>query len=782
MARKKHRPPQPAQGNETAVLAGPPSPTIPAPPPKAAATPPAQSGGTFRDTPLGRNLVALFYAFASLQLAVCLLSLFTLCLIAATLLESWYSTKIAQDMVYRTWWFALLLALLSVNVLCAALKKYPWKKYQTGFLITHSGLLMLMAGGLLTALAGVEGLVAMVDTEKPGIQQQVGLPNRSSTLLFPDEQKIEYWRARKGAVTGERDAELIGRLIGRDWNFRVFQDRDDFDTLLRWVSAGLKKLKGVDFDPKDMAALKQLIGNQQEMRAVLKAAVLEDDGKQQLAFSPGPFTWYDDEFIKRKLPLSLEFFSALASPVPGFSRDLDGRARLTVDNFYSHTEYAEYSKAPQGVTGFPALKLHFRSPNFGKTQPQWVGAIRGGEYRLQGAAQVEFLILRDAALLPEFLDPPPPEKMGKEGQLVLVLGGRTFRVPVNKDNLAKAVPLEGTDRQVTLKKYTNNFLEPEQDAAEYPAVEFELTGPEGKTDYIALARLPHLSQPRGLKGERAAVWYHHPDYRWGNSHLNGNLQFLQAPDGGLYYRVYGKDGLRGKGQVDLDKLDDPDQYYTAWRVPMDLSFQVTEYLPQATDQPRNVPRNVRPGLDRNERSDLEPAIRCTLSQGQHNKSFWVRMSATAPEKVQVGDAWYFFRYGMASQPLPFELTLKKAERQVDPGTIRDASFSSLVELHAQERGGQTIEREQLIYMNNPLEFASYKVYQSGFDYLGPDPADDRPVNKSVLQVAYDPGLWPKYIGSLVVVLGIVVMFYMKAYFFKPRGRQQAVEPEPSVVT
>jgi NO-binding membrane sensor protein with MHYT domain len=46
--------------------------------------------------------------------------------------------------------------------------------------------------------------------------------------------------------------------------------------------------------------------------------------------------------------------------------------------------------------------------------------------------------------------------------------------------------------------------------------------------------------------------------------------------------------------------------------------------------------------------------------------------------------------------------------------------------------------------------------------------DGRPVSLSGLAVASDPGLWLKYAGSLIVVLGIATMFYMKAYFFRPR--------------
>src|SRR5437763_15695051 len=115
MARKHSRTTRPTPSSETAIIAqsavtnlkkvptniGPAGGNA-----KTVATPPS-----FSETPLGRLLTRLFWIFSSLQLAICLLSIFTLCLIEATLLESNFSTKIAQDLVYRNWWFALLLCL-----------------------------------------------------------------------------------------------------------------------------------------------------------------------------------------------------------------------------------------------------------------------------------------------------------------------------------------------------------------------------------------------------------------------------------------------------------------------------------------------------------------------------------------------------------------------------------------------------------------------------------------------------------------------------------------------
>src|SRR5207248_273918 len=94
----------------------------------------------------------------------------------------------------------------------------------------------------------------------------------------------------------------------------------------------------------------------------------------------------------------------------------------------------------------------------------------------------------------------------------------------------------------------------------------------------------------------------------------------------------------------------------------------------------------------------------------------------------------------------------------------------------QTEGGNTKAVERTISMNNTLDADGWKVYQTKYQPLtDPDTLelmvgeDGRLVSMSGLTVAHDPGLWFKYAGSGLVVLGIVVMFGTRAYFFKPRG-------------
>jgi hypothetical protein len=213
-------------------------------------------------------------------------------------------------------------------------------------------------------------------------------------------------------------------------------------------------------------------------------------------------------------------------------RQLDGRTALTVENYYAHTESVPYSAAPPGEPGLPALKIELQSPKVGSLPERWIVARPRGEYRLpSGNALVEMMALTDPALLPEFLDPPPPEKMGKHGLLVVRLGGETVRIAIDRDAPGGPVALGASGRTLTVKQVIANLDDEGGGHTQYPGVKFEVTGPGGTTEYMACARVPHLlPELLEAQGKRAdlSAWYHFPDCHWGNPALSGVSRLRQG--------------------------------------------------------------------------------------------------------------------------------------------------------------------------------------------------------------------------------------------------------------
>ena len=88
----------------------------------------------------------LLCKIASLKLAVILLLLLVAGLAAGTMVESRQGTEAAGKLVYYAGWFIALEAAFAINVLTSIALHFPWGKARAGFLMTHTALLVILAG------------------------------------------------------------------------------------------------------------------------------------------------------------------------------------------------------------------------------------------------------------------------------------------------------------------------------------------------------------------------------------------------------------------------------------------------------------------------------------------------------------------------------------------------------------------------------------------------------------------------------------------------------------
>lgn len=99
--------------------------------------------------------------------------------------------------------------------------------------------------------------------------------------------------------------------------------------------------------------------------------------------------------------------------------------------------------------------------------------------------------------------------------------------------------------------------------------------------------------------------------------------------------------------------------------------------------------------------------------------------------------------------LPFSLNLKKFEKINYQGTMRAMAYSSEVIV-------DDLVQTHQISMNEPLKVDRYLFYQASFEESPQGGA-----TASILSVNYDPGRILKYLGSIIMCLGIVMLFYFK---------------------
>lgn len=111
---------------------------------------------------------SLVKQLGSLRFAIFLLVVLIVAAIVGTVCESRISPDIAQKFVYNTWWFNIWLGMLCSTLLCAALVRMrPPKKHLTGFYITHLGIIILLIGSMIDRIWGVEGFIHLYTTAGP---------------------------------------------------------------------------------------------------------------------------------------------------------------------------------------------------------------------------------------------------------------------------------------------------------------------------------------------------------------------------------------------------------------------------------------------------------------------------------------------------------------------------------------------------------------------------------------------------------------------------------------
>ncbi len=164
-------------------------------------------------------------------------------------------------------------------------------------------------------------------------------------------------------------------------------------------------------------------------------------------------------------------------------------------------------------------------------------------------------------------------------------------------------------------------------------------------------------------------------------------------------------------------------------------------------------RAVRPKPGKN----LPPSALFVKPLGQ-DKGFWLSQGEVKNFSISGRNGYVVF--ANESMQLPFEVKLDKFTKKDYPGTETPYSYESLV-THSRTN------EQSLISMNEPLKSDGFTLYQASFS-LNPGQA---PV--SILSVNQDPGRAVKYLGSLILCLGIASFTLMRSRVYKNRQNRKS---------
>lgn len=177
---------------------------------------------------------------------------------------------------------------------------------------------------------------------------------------------------------------------------------------------------------------------------------------------------------------------------------------------------------------------------------------------------------------------------------------------------------------------------------------------------------------------------------------------------------------------------------TGW---MGLELRILRYFPKARER-----------WTFEERSSPTPKTTAAAKLEFNGQEHWLLLNDTV--RLFTENTAYLVSYINRRIDLGFSVKLDHFEMIPYEGTQRAKEYKSIVEFP--ELGTTEIS------MNEPAVFQGLTFYQASFqnDNMG------RPI-ASVLSVNHDPGRWLKYLGSLVMSLGVVALFWLRKVYWPP---------------
>ncbi|MFH1923234.1 MAG: hypothetical protein ABIP48_25510 [Planctomycetota bacterium] len=659
---------------------------------------------------------------ASVRLAVVVISLSTLVLGWATYVDSRYGAKAVHFGIYSTWWFAGLMGLLGLNVLSAALIRFPWKKHQTGFLITHAGIVFLLVGCLLSWLGGV-------DAQLPVFEGGRGSQAYEDTQHF----ELKVYRQRPGGAPATA-ANSGDHPAAGDNSTSEIREESNAETIEIPFAAGPFNWTDCDqmfwfpwrLSRRDRGVLYQRDGIKLEVLDYLSDSTFEPAGVLELRAKGRSNEW---------TTVALEI-QGTQGPNSAFPRmGASSRRALPGEEWIvfwpadgpAETDAFRNSRpaGPLGSLGQVVL---------------WAG---GASHHLavDDLRTEKRLPLGDTGMEAEFVQFDPT-------LLRLVLRIHPPDSPTIRMVLYAEIP------------------ELNQQGREYGVFGtwwFDTGSAVQGSESAVLPEMRKLDRPRVdiLQGADEKLYYR----TWSSPELGA---IAELPADGAQVTAFEQTGS-------------PVTLYVEQFTPHDKPGFVVRPAPFVKQEDKKTYKlrqaRVRLTVDGNrdefwllgrmkEPTTVEPgADHRKVVQGKNRRA----AITLVWDRVDVG----------------FQLYLRRFQRKLDPGTSMASHYSSLVDLVDRHDETKLIETEVLITLNEPVNFSdprtgrSYRVFQESF--AGPfkpgepifeenvDPASPRDeLFLSWLTVNYDPGRGMKYTGSLMIVAGIAAMFYMRAHFFRKR--------------
>jgi hypothetical protein len=233
-----------------------------------------------------------------------------------------------------------------------------------------------------------------------------------------------------------------------------------------------------------------------------------------------------------------------------------------------------------------------------------------------------------------------------------------------------------------------------------------------------------------------------------------HLTLFMADDGGISYELASRKNGKSSGKIELNK-----PLVTGWA---DWQLTVDKTMPHAASSMDFNPVNSERAPTS---ADLPDGVRVRIQQNGETFERWAPGGwqiaiPTSPEPTMVA-------YGWKTVALPIGLELLEFEVKRNEGSDTPAGFKSTLRVATADGESATGS----CWMNNPFSYPgtwwrtwtglTYKISQASWN--------PENLGQSTVQILRDPGWLLKWIGSLLVVIGVFMMFYLRPYRKQTEG-------------
>jgi hypothetical protein len=243
-----------------------------------------------------------------------------------------------------------------------------------------------------------------------------------------------------------------------------------------------------------------------------------------------------------------------------------------------------------------------------------------------------------------------------------------------------------------------------------------------------------------------------------------HLTLFIADDGAISYELASRKNGKSSGTIELNK-----PLPTGWA---DWQLTIDKTIPHASSSMDFNPLNPETAPAT---ADLPDGVRLRIEQDGETFERWAPAGwqITIPIRQRTGSSGrtsfneIMVAYGWKTVSLPIGLELLNFEVKRNEGSDSPAGFKSTLQIVTAD--GETATGA--CWMNHPFSYPgtwwrtwtglTYKISQASWN--------PENLGQSTVQILRDPGWLLKWIGSLLVVIGVFMMFYLQPYRKQTEG-------------